>query len=493
MKRGYSIILAASTAILLVTTGQPSFGDSAPTTDEIVRALRPVPSALQSGHQGLPTIGAPVRPEANPNYTNASTTGTVVHADTRAGRTAAPPRSGSSWFGRWAFRPSAWPASARRFASRLIRRTPTGPKTAGWSSSIKPASAIPSAFLLTDQIWPGLSRPCLLGFAGLSSRRCPDAVPDQHKGGPVIGVRDLDWRHDRVGHRRAADLQPAIEAGGGENAAGPAIAVAVIAAQPEPVAIEEGIRIDLPENLLVVEGAEQEGLHALAEIGVGVGRSGGQDFRRPCSLRAPVVEIEQTAYFLARQLGDQRHRAGLPALAPQDRPGGHAGNIVGKQQIAFEIGVLHRAFGGQALQHVENQLPRRTDIAVKLDLADVAFDRADHKNDLVARLLEFAANERQDITVVAIAGLQVLGDFVEPRPRHRGADHIGIEGAQACLVVNGDALDANLIDPHRRAGRRRWRGLSGRRGRRHDLRLGGGQDARDRGRDQRGHRGGSAW
>src|SRR6266851_3185714 len=90
MKRGYSIILAASTAILLVTTGQPSFGDSAPTTDEIVRALRPVPPALQGGHQGLPTIGAPIRPEANPNYTNASTTGTVVHAETRAGRAAAP-------------------------------------------------------------------------------------------------------------------------------------------------------------------------------------------------------------------------------------------------------------------------------------------------------------------------------------------------------------------------------------------------------------------
>ncbi len=90
MKRGYSIILAASTAILLVTAGQPSFGENPPTTDEIVRALRPVPSALQSGHQGLPTIGGAVRPEANPNYTNASTTATVVHADTSAGRLAAP-------------------------------------------------------------------------------------------------------------------------------------------------------------------------------------------------------------------------------------------------------------------------------------------------------------------------------------------------------------------------------------------------------------------
>ena len=73
MKRGYSIILAASTAILLVTTGQPSFGENVPTQDEIVRALRPVPQALQAGHQGLPTIGAPIRPEPNPNYTRAST------------------------------------------------------------------------------------------------------------------------------------------------------------------------------------------------------------------------------------------------------------------------------------------------------------------------------------------------------------------------------------------------------------------------------------
>jgi outer membrane protein OmpA-like peptidoglycan-associated protein len=94
MKRGYSVILAATTAILLVTTGQPSFADGAPTTDEIVRALRPVPSALQGGHQGLPTIGAaPVRPEVNPNYTNASTTGTVVHTEIKAGRTATAPRA----------------------------------------------------------------------------------------------------------------------------------------------------------------------------------------------------------------------------------------------------------------------------------------------------------------------------------------------------------------------------------------------------------------
>jgi hypothetical protein len=88
--------------------------------------------------------------------------------------------------------------------------------------------------------------------------------------------------------------------------------------------------------------------------------------------------------------------------------------------------------------------------------------------------------------------LQILGDFVEPRPRHRGADHIDIEGAQACLVVNRDALDANLIDPHRRAGWRRRRSLGGRRGWRHDFRLCGRQDARHRRGDERRHRGGGA-
>lgn len=88
MKRGCSIILAAGTGILLLTTGQPSFGQGAPTQNEIERALRPIPPALQGGHQGLPTIGAPVRPEANPNYTRASTSGAPVSSDTRGGRPA---------------------------------------------------------------------------------------------------------------------------------------------------------------------------------------------------------------------------------------------------------------------------------------------------------------------------------------------------------------------------------------------------------------------
>jgi outer membrane protein OmpA-like peptidoglycan-associated protein len=88
MKRGFSIILAAGTGVLLVTIGQPSFGQSAPTQNEIERALRPIPPALRGGHQGLPTIGGPMRPEANPNYTTASTSGTVVNSDAKAGRAA---------------------------------------------------------------------------------------------------------------------------------------------------------------------------------------------------------------------------------------------------------------------------------------------------------------------------------------------------------------------------------------------------------------------
>ena len=73
MKRGYGIVLAASTAIVLVTSGLPSLGASGLTQQDIERALRPVPPALQGGHQGLPTIGVPVRPEPDRNYTRAST------------------------------------------------------------------------------------------------------------------------------------------------------------------------------------------------------------------------------------------------------------------------------------------------------------------------------------------------------------------------------------------------------------------------------------
>ncbi len=88
MKRGYSIILAAGTGILLVTIGQPSFAQGAPSQNEIERALRPIPPALRGGHQGLPTIGGAMRAEPNPNYTNTSTSGTGANSDSKAGRTA---------------------------------------------------------------------------------------------------------------------------------------------------------------------------------------------------------------------------------------------------------------------------------------------------------------------------------------------------------------------------------------------------------------------
>src|ERR1051326_7822254 len=91
MKRGYSIIMAAGTGMLLVTLGQASFGQGAPSQEDIVRALRPVPSALQGGHQGLPTIGAPVRPEANNNYSKVSTAGGAVRSVTKASKEV-PPR-----------------------------------------------------------------------------------------------------------------------------------------------------------------------------------------------------------------------------------------------------------------------------------------------------------------------------------------------------------------------------------------------------------------
>jgi outer membrane protein OmpA-like peptidoglycan-associated protein len=96
MKRGYSFILAASTAVLLVTTAQTAFAENTPTQDEITRALRPIPPALQGGHQGLPTIGVPVRPEADPNYTRASTSGGAVGADAKTAKTPPPARAAAA-------------------------------------------------------------------------------------------------------------------------------------------------------------------------------------------------------------------------------------------------------------------------------------------------------------------------------------------------------------------------------------------------------------
>ena len=87
MKRGYSLLSAAGASVLLITVAQPTFGQSVPTQGEIERALRPIPLALQGGHQGI-NPGPGLRAETNPSYTRASISGTVANSGTRVGRTA---------------------------------------------------------------------------------------------------------------------------------------------------------------------------------------------------------------------------------------------------------------------------------------------------------------------------------------------------------------------------------------------------------------------
>ena len=267
-------------------------------------------------------------------------------------------------------------------------------------------------------------------------------------------------------------MQVAVEIERGEDAAGYAVAAAVIAAQLQTLAVQKPAQIDLPEQLLAVERVVEQRFRALAETRVRVGRAAQQELIGPGFGRRPVVEAQQTADFLAGDLRHQLHGPGLQALAPQDRPGGDPGNVVREQQIALEILIIDRALVREPLQHVEHQRAGRTDIAIQLDIADIALGRADDEDDLaLVRSLEFSPDKGQDVAVLAIPGLQCLHHLVEPGARHGGADDIAIEPAQGCLVIDRDPFDLNAIHPHRRTRGRGFGGLDGRRGRRHDLGL----------------------
>ena len=80
MKRVLSPILAAATGGLLLTIGNQSLAQTGPSQADFGRALRPIPQALQGGHQGLPTMGAAMRAQPNPNYSTASLTRPAVHS-----------------------------------------------------------------------------------------------------------------------------------------------------------------------------------------------------------------------------------------------------------------------------------------------------------------------------------------------------------------------------------------------------------------------------
>jgi outer membrane protein OmpA-like peptidoglycan-associated protein len=65
--------LAGCAALLLMMAPPPAFSQGALNQSTFEQSLRPIPRALQGGHQGLPTVGVPPPPERPSNYRPAST------------------------------------------------------------------------------------------------------------------------------------------------------------------------------------------------------------------------------------------------------------------------------------------------------------------------------------------------------------------------------------------------------------------------------------
>lgn len=89
MKRTFSLFVAAGAGVLLATIGQPTFAQTGPSQDEFGRALRPIPRALQTGHQGITTAPPAMRAGPNPNYSTASASRPIADTGTRRVRNAA--------------------------------------------------------------------------------------------------------------------------------------------------------------------------------------------------------------------------------------------------------------------------------------------------------------------------------------------------------------------------------------------------------------------
>ena len=85
MHRGHRTFLSACLGLLSVMAAQPTFGQGAPNQATFEQKLRPIPQALQGGYQGLPTLGAPARPEPSSSYRPASTSERAPSAGARSG------------------------------------------------------------------------------------------------------------------------------------------------------------------------------------------------------------------------------------------------------------------------------------------------------------------------------------------------------------------------------------------------------------------------
>jgi OOP family OmpA-OmpF porin len=85
MHRGYRTLLSACLGLLSVTATHPTFAQGTPNQSTFEQKLRPIPQALQGGHQGLPTLGAPARPEPSSSYRPAATSERAPAASARGG------------------------------------------------------------------------------------------------------------------------------------------------------------------------------------------------------------------------------------------------------------------------------------------------------------------------------------------------------------------------------------------------------------------------
>jgi outer membrane protein OmpA-like peptidoglycan-associated protein len=74
----------------------PAFSQSGLSQSTFEQSLRPIPRALQGGHQGLPTVGVPSRPERSPNYRPASTGERAPRASDRTGAQRSLPQPNSA-------------------------------------------------------------------------------------------------------------------------------------------------------------------------------------------------------------------------------------------------------------------------------------------------------------------------------------------------------------------------------------------------------------
>jgi hypothetical protein len=80
----------------------------------------------------------------------------------------------------------------------------------------------------------------------------------------------------RIGQTKISDRQVAVETRPGESTARLGVAAAEIAERSQPFGTEKGRGVNLAEDLLAIEGVEEDPLQLLAKAGKRIGRAAEQ-------------------------------------------------------------------------------------------------------------------------------------------------------------------------------------------------------------------------